>query len=374
MRTSSKPALAAAGTLMLALVSGCPSENVTQKSATSETPAAPTAPAAPAGPPPSEVDPARLVAFGKPLPKEFESKDNPVTDEKVALGRMLYYDTRLSVNQDISCNTCHDLASYGVDGKPVSTGHKKQLGSRNAQTVYNAAGHFVQFWDGRAAHVEEQAAGPMINPVEMAYPDHKKIEAVLLSIPQYVDLFKKAFPEDKAPVNIKNMTYAIGAFERRLVTPSRFDKFLAGDLKALTDEERIGFNKFLDSGCIACHMGNQLGGTMYQKLGLIKPWPNEKDPGRFQTTKNESDRMFFKVPGLRNVAKTAPYFHDGSVATLEEAVKLMGTHQAGRDLSDADVKAIATFLGSLTGDLPTELIKKPELPPSTKKTPKPNPV
>lgn len=367
MRRTLVPVLAATGTLALVLVTGCPSENVSQ----APPPPAPAAAPAPAGPPPSEVDPARLAAFGKPLPKEFESKDNPLTEEKVSLGRMLYYDKRLSLGQDISCNTCHDLAKYGVDGLKTSSGHKKQFGTRNAQTVYNAAGHFVQFWDGRAAHVEEQAGGPMINPVEMAYPDHKVIEAILASIPQYLELFKKAFPGDKNPVTIKNATYAIGAFERRLVTPARFDKFLAGDMKALTDEEKIGFNKFLDSGCTACHMGNQLGGTMYQKLGLIKPWPSDKDPGRFQATKNEADKMFFKVPGLRNIAKTAPYFHDGSVTNLEEAIKMMAEYQTGRPISDADAKSIATFFNSLTGDIPTDFIKEPALPPSTKKTPKP---
>lgn len=365
------PASASGLVLTMTLLGGCPAENVVQP-----LPKQPeeTKPATPAAPAPVTVDPARLTPFGKPLPAQFESKDNPITDEKVALGRMLYYDPRLSINHDISCNSCHDLANYGVDGQRTSPGHKKQLGKRNSPTVYNAAAHFVQFWDGRAASIEEQAAGPMINPLEMACANHKQIETLCGSIPQYVDLFKKAFPGDKLPINIKNITLAIGAFERKLTTPARFDKFLGGDMKALTDEEKTGFLKFMDSGCTACHMGNQLGGTLYQKLGLIKPWPNEKDLGRFEVTKNEADRMMFKVPSLRNVTKTGPYFHDGSVDSLEEAIKMMARHQTAAEVSDADAKAIATFLNSLTGEIPMEFIKRPELPPSGKKTPKPNPA
>jgi cytochrome c peroxidase len=370
MKTMKPFALASAPALALAMtcLGGCPTENVLQPIAKQPEAAKPAAPA------PATINPARLTPFGKPLPAQFESPENPITDEKVALGRMLYYDPRLSINHDISCNSCHDLANYGVDGQRTSPGHKKQLGKRNSPTVYNAAGHFVQFWDGRAATIEEQAGGPMINPLEMACADHKQVEAVCSSIPQYVDLFKKAFPGDKAPVSIKNITAAIGAFERKLTTPSRFDKFLGGDMAALSDEEKAGFLKFMNSGCTACHMGNQLGGTLYQKLGLINPWPNEKDLGRFEVTKNEADRMMFKVPGLRNVAKTAPYFHDGSVDKLEDAIKLMAKHQTAAELSDDDVKSIATFFNSLTGEIPTEFIKKPELPPSTKKTPKPNPA
>lgn len=319
------------------------------------------------------VDDARLALFKPALPSEFASPGQPSSPDKIALGRMLYYETRLSKNHDVSCNTCHSLTGFGVDGTKVSTGHKKQQGSRNAPTVYNAAGHFVQFWDGRAKDVEEQAQGPVLNPVEMAMPAAAKVEATLRSIPGYVELFKKAFPEVPQPVTLANAAAAIGAFERKLVTPSRWDKFLAGDPAALTEDEQVGLGKFLAVGCNACHSGTLLGGSMFQKAGLRKPWPSDADGGRFAVTKQEADRMLFKVPSLRNIEKTAPYFHDGSVTTLEDAVRTMGRHQLGVELSDADVASIATFLKSLTGAIPQEYVQAPALPPSGPKTPKPDP-
>jgi cytochrome c peroxidase len=320
-----------------------------------------------------EIDPDLLTAY-KPLPKEvMASEKNPVTPEKVALGRMLYYDTRLSKNHDISCNTCHMLDKFGVDNEVVSPGHKKQPGTRNSPTVYNAAGHFVQFWDGRAADVEEQAKGPVLNPIEMAMPDENYVLAVLKSIPGYAEPFRAAFPDDKDPITYDNMAQAIGAFERKLLTPSRWDKFLEGDKSALTDAEKAGFKQFVSAGCPTCHTGAYLGGHMYQKAGLVKPWPNQKDQGRFEVTKNESDKMMFKVPSLRNVDKTAPYFHDGSVADLGAAVKQIANLQLGRKLTDAQTAEIVTFLGALTGEIPTDYIKQPELPESGPKTPKPDP-
>jgi len=313
----------------------------------------------------------QLKVFGV-LPAVMESSKNPVTAEKVDLGRMLYYDTRLSLGQDISCNSCHKLDAYGVDGEPTSPGHRGQRGDRNSPSVYNAAGHFVQFWDGRAADVEEQAKGPVLNPVEMAMPSEKRVVVVLKSIPGYAKLFKGAFPDAKDPVTFDNMALAIGAFERKLVTPSRWDKFLGGDASALTAPELAGFKTFLDANCQTCHMGPYVGGTIYQKLGLIKPWPNQSDTGREQVTGNESDRMMFKVPSLRNVAKTGPYFHDGKTQALEEAVTKMADYELGKELSRDQVTAIVTFLGTLTGDIPTDYIKKPELPASGPKTPKPD--
>ena len=348
---------------------GCPQQEAPKPA---EPAAAPTPTAAPPAAPP--LDPARLAVFGSALPQHYDSKDNPPIDDKIALGRQLYYDKRLSKNQDVSCNSCHDLANYGVDGKKFSQGHKKQLGGRNSPSVYQAAGHIAQFWDGRAKDVEEQAGGPMVNPVEMALPDHKRAEAVLQSIPGYLEAFKKAFPADKQPVTIKNATAAIGAFERRLLTPSRFDKFLSGDIGALNDVEKAGLLKFLDTGCVACHSGTLLGGTTYQKVGAVKPWPNQTDLGRAALTKNDADKFMFKVPSLRNVARTAPYFHDGSVDKLTDAVKLMASHQLGRELAEADAQSIANFLDSLTGDIPTEYIHEPALPPSGKTTPKPDPT
>ncbi len=323
------------------------------------------------GPKAVQVDAAQLTMF-KALPGAVESQKNPITEAKVNLGRMLYYEPRLSKNHDISCNTCHDLAKYGVDGQPVSDGHKGQKGTRNAPTVYNAAGHFVQFWDGRAPDVEEQAKGPVLNPVEMAMSSDKSVVAVLKSMPEYVDAFQKAFPADKDPVTFENTARAIGAFERGLMTPSRWDKFLNGDQAALSNAEKAGFNKFMETGCQACHAGTYLGGEVYQKLGAVKPYPDTSDAGREVVTRQESDRLVFKVPSLRNVDKTAPYFHTGKVAPLPEAVKEMGEYQLGKQLADGEVASIVTFLKTLTGEIPADYIKRPELPKSTAKTPKPS--
>jgi cytochrome c peroxidase len=319
-----------------------------------------------------KIDRSLLAQFDK-LPAAFASTKNAPSEAKVSLGKQLYFETRLSKNQDVSCNSCHDLAKYGVDGNPRSFGHKKQLGGRNSPTVYNAAGHFVQFWDGRAADVEAQAKGPILNPAEMAMKDDKAVVAVLNSIPEYQEAFKKAFPDAKDPVSYDNLALAIGAFERTLTTPAPFDKYLAGDEAALNDEEKKGFALFLATGCTTCHTGVTVGGSMYQKLGLAKPWDRPiTDSGRKAITKQDVDNLMFKVPSLRNVAKTGPYFHDGSIATLDEAVTLMAKYQLGKELKADEVKSIVTFLGALTGELPK--ITPPALPPSSPKTPKPDPT
>lgn len=317
-----------------------------------------------------EVDAAKLKLF-KALPESVEVKAGGHDAERVALGRMLYYEPRLSKGQDISCNDCHMLDKYGVDNQPTSEGHKGQKGDRNSPSVYNAALHFVQFWDGRAADVEEQAKGPILNPVEMAMPDEKRVVAVLKSMPEYVAAFKAAFPEAKDPITYDNIANVIGTFERGLLTPSRWDKFLRGDANAITNEEKAGFNEFLAAGCQTCHMGTLVGGNLYQKLGLAKAYPDAADEGRSKISKSEGDKFFFKVPSLRNVDKTAPYFHNGKVVTLDESVKQMGDYQLGAKLSEAQVTSIITWLKSLTGEIPADYIKKPVLPPSTKTTPKP---
>jgi cytochrome c peroxidase len=316
------------------------------------------------------IDPAKLTAYA-PLPDAVPGKE-PITEEKVALGRMLYYEPRMSKSQKISCNSCHMLAKYGVDNDPTSDGHKGQKGDRNSPTVYNAAINFVQFWDGRAPDVEEQAKGPVLNPVEMAMTSEKEVIAVLKSMPEYVAAFKKAFPQDKNPVTYDNVGKAIGAFERKLITPSRWDKLLKGDQAALTSEEKAGFNTFVASGCQTCHAGALIGGNMYQKIGAVKPWPDTSDPGRFKVTKSQGDMFVFKVPSLRNIEKTAPYFHNGKIATLKEAIAKMVDHQLGTTLNDAEVQSIETWMKSLTGEIPADLIKEPELPKSTSKTPKPS--
>jgi cytochrome c peroxidase len=324
-----------------------------------------------APPKPAVVDAARLQAFA-PLPAVMASAANPASAQKVALGRMLYYEPRLSKSQQIACNTCHLLDKYGVDGQPTSDGHKGQTGDRNAPTVYNAAGHLAQFWDGRAADVEEQAKGPVMNPIEMAMVSEENVLGVLKSMPEYVAAFKSAFPGEKDPVTFDNMARAIGAFERGLTTPSRWDKFLGDDQNALTSDEKAGLNIYLEAGCQTCHAGAYVGGNLYQKVGLMKVWPDASDPGREKVTKSEADRMVFKVPSLRNITMTGPYYHNGKVATLEQAVATMASYQLGKTLTDVQTKSIIAWLGSLTGDLPADYIQQPVLPKSTPKTPKPD--
>lgn len=292
-----------------------------------------------------------LRAFG-PLPAVIESRENPVTPARAALGRRLYHDARLSPDGDISCATCHPLDRYGVDGKRVSEGHRGQKGERNTPTVYNAAGHFAQFWDGRAATVEEQAAGPVLNPVEMGMPSAADVERVLRADAGYRKAFADAFPGEAQPVTFGNMAKAIGAFERTLTTPSRWDAYLEGDTGKLTPAELEGFAAFNRAGCMTCHRGIYVGGEMYSRLGIAKPWPNRKDMGRHQVTRHERDRLIFKVPGLRNVSETGPYLHNGSVESLEEMIRIMGEYQLGKSLPDEDVGAIAAWLRTLTGELP----------------------
>ena len=321
-------------------------------------------------PEPAAISPAALKAFA-PLPAAVSGQEAG-SEEKAALGRMLYYDARLSKSQKVSCNSCHDLTKYGVDHEPTSAGHKGQKGDRNSPTVYNAASHFAQFWDGRAADVEQQAKGPVMNPVEMAMTSEKQVIAVLKSMPEYLEAFRRAFPGQKDPVTYDNMGKAIGAFERRLVTPARWDKFLKGDQTALSAEEKAGFNTFVASGCQSCHSGELLGGKMYQRIGMVKPWPDTTDPGRFKVTKSESDKFLFKVPSLRNIEMTAPYFHDGKIPALNVAIAKMADFQVGKTLSEAEIQSIVTWMKALTGEIPADYIKQPELPKSTAKTPKPS--
>jgi cytochrome c peroxidase len=310
---------------------------------------------------PVRVDPGQLRAFA-PLDSAMVSPDNPITPAKIALGRMLYYDTRLSADRTVSCNSCHALDAYGVDHRPVSLGIKQQQGGRNAPTVYHAAGQVAQFWDGRAPTVEEQAKGPVLNPVEMGMPSGTAVIARLRAVPAYRAAFARAFPDEPNPFTYDNLGKAIGAFERRLVTPARWDLFLAGNPTALTDDEKAGFNTFVAIGCQACHNGAYVGGASFQRIGLVEPWSKQDDLGRFAVTKNPSDRLVFKVPTLRNVTRTEPYFSDGQVATLPEAVRLMARHQLGRELSDEQTAAIITWLGSLTGNPPEQYIAPPTLP------------
>lgn len=287
----------------------------------------------------------------QPLPDSAVSAEHPTSPEKIALGKSLYMDTRLSKNDKMSCNSCHNISTFGVDNEPTSPGHEGKRGGRNSPSSFNAALHIAQFWDGRAKDVEAQALGPILNPIEMGMDSDVSVIEKLKKDPKTVAAFKAAFPDQADPLTYKNLGEAIGAFERTLITPSRFDAYLKGDDNALTAAEKAGGKLFVQTGCTACHMGATLGGQMYQKLGLVKDYPT-KDMGRFEVTKLEADKKMFKVPSLRNVAKTGPYFHDGSVKTLEEAVSQMAEYQLGKNLSKEEVASIVTFLNTLTGTLP----------------------
>ncbi|MGE5182980.1 MAG: cytochrome-c peroxidase [Acidobacteriota bacterium] len=323
--------------------------------------------------PAPRIDRTQINALFAPLPARFDTRANPATPAKIALGRMLYFEPRLSKSQNLSCASCHDLTAGGADRERFSKGHGGQLGGRNAPTVFNAAGQLAQFWDGRAATVEEQAKGPVLNPVEMAMPSPDYVIRVLKSIPGYAPAFAAAFPGEADPITYDNFARAVGAFERGLVTPSRFDKLLAGDDGALSAAEREGLAVFVKTGCTTCHWGRLVGGSMYMKLGLVEPYANTADQGRFALTKQDSDRMFFKVPSLRNVAETAPYFHDGSISDLPTAIRTMARLQLGKQLSSDEVSAIATFLRALSGKPSADYIAKPKLPESGPTTPKPDP-
>ena len=295
------------------------------------------------------------------MPKVMASDTNPITEEKVVLGRMLYYDPRMSASGDISCNSCHLLDEFGVDGEATSPGHDGSFGTRNSPTVYNAALHIAQFWDGREPDVEAQAKGPILNPVEHGMGADEDVEAIIKGIPGYAPLFAAAFPGEDDPITFDNIAKAIGAFERKLVTRGRWDRWLVGDGSALTKQERRGLETFMEVGCTTCHMGPNLGGNLYQKLGLIEPYETA-DLGRFEATGNEAEKYFFKVPALRNVAETAPYLHDGSIETLDEIVDIMMKHQLGKTATPEQKADMIAFMTALTGNLPTDYIAEPELP------------
>lgn len=293
----------------------------------------------------------------KEVKTTFEALPKQVIDPQkntnlIKLGKKLYFEKQLSLAGDISCNSCHQLDNFGVDNEPTSPGHKGQRGGRNSPTVYNAAFHLAQFWDGRAADLAEQAGGPVLNPVEMAMPNQAEVLNRLKSIEGYTDMFNAAFPKYKKPMTYKNMTLAIAAFEKNLLTPSRFDDFLSGNANALSMKEKEGLRIFMSKGCTDCHNGVGVGGATYQKLGAEVAYPNLTDKGRFDVTKDKEDLFVFKVPTLRNIAKTHPYFHDGSIKTLDQAVTLMARHQLGKELTESEVFYITEFLNSLTGELP----------------------
>ncbi|WP_018613985.1 cytochrome-c peroxidase [Segetibacter koreensis] len=308
--------------------------------------------------------------FFKPLPPVADNSNNKVTESKVKLGKLLYYDNRLSKTGNNSCNSCHNLANFGVDNKATSTGDAGKQGNRNSPTVFNAALHNMQFWDGRAKDVEEQAGMPILNSDEMAIPHKGFLIDRLSTTKPYPDMFKAAFPEDPKPLTYDNLQKAIAAFERTLLTPSKFDKFMQGDRNAITQEEKQGLKVFIASGCVSCHNGVGIGGGTMQKFGIVTDYrtltrSTTNDEGRKAVTKNKGDKDVFKVPGLRNAQGTFPYFHDGSIANLDSAVIIMGKAQLNKTLSAIQVKQIVAFLNSITGDVnpdaktfPPELVKK----------------
>ncbi|GJQ60414.1 MAG: cytochrome-c peroxidase [Candidatus Scalindua sp. AMX11] len=306
----------------------------------------------------------------QPIPLSFD-----YDRAKVELGKKLFFEPRLSKSGWISCNSCHNLSTGGADNLPSSIGHKWFLGPINSPTVLNSKFNLAQFWDGRAKDLQEQAGGPIANPLEMA-SNHELAINILQSIPQYVQWFEEVYGGKElygsGKIDILKVTDAIAAFEETLTTPgSRFDQWLNGYGDAITDSEKEGYELFKTKGCITCHNGMGVGGNSYQKFGLAKPY--DKDPhtqGRYDVTKEEKDKFVFKVPLLRNIELTAPYFHDASTWDLSEAVNVMTEYQLGISLSNEENEKIVAFLKTLTGEQPQIVL--PILPPSTKATPQPN--
>jgi len=325
---------------------------------------------------------AGIITFGahaaewQPLPEVAPAPaDNPTTAEKVELGRMLFMDPRFSLTGTVSCNSCHNVMLGGEDNRPVSMGVHAQTGGRSAPTVWNAAFNSSQFWDGRAATLEEQAKGPVTNPIEMGMSELEEAMNRVRDIPGYKPYFEKAFGADN-PMTVDNAARAVAAYERTLITPdSPYDRYVKGDKQALTEQQVRGMNSFASAGCVACHSGAAFNGpSMAPGTGFFMKAPtftdNDyvsqyqllEDTGRFTVTGNEADKHLWKVPTLRNIALTAPYFHNGSVPTLDEAVRVMAKIQLNQDLTDAQVADIVAFLSALTGEFPEQPM--PHLPPT----------
>ena len=316
----------------------------------------------------------RAKSVFKPIPISPPDLDgNPATPEKLQLGKMLYFEPRLSKSALISCNTCHNVGMGGVDFQETSIGHGWQKGGRNAPTVLNAVFNIAQFWDGRAPDLMAQAKGPIQASVEMSNSPEQVVKT-LNSMSEYVALFNKAFPGQKDPVTFDNMAKAIEVFEATLITPgAAFDKYLGGETAALTQQEKEGLKLFMDKGCSGCHGGMNMGGSGYFPFGVVERPADEitaGDKGRFTFTGASKDQYVFKSPSLRNIALTGPYFHSGRVWCLKEAVSLMGSAQLGISLTPSDIKKIETFLRATTGTQPE--VTYPILPAPTKDTPLPD--
>ncbi len=323
-------------------------------------------------PVPADLRQTALEIF-RPLPSTVPAvRDNRITPEKIALGKALFFDPRMSASGVFSCNSCHNLGTGGDDNLETSIGHGWQKGPRNAPTVLNSVFNVAQFWDGRAEDLKAQAKGPVQAGVEMANTPLQVI-ATLNSMPDYVAWFKAAFPGEADPVTFDNFAKAIEAFEATLVTPAPFDAYLNGDDQAMSDEARKGLALFIDKGCASCHTGINVGGEGYYPFGLVeRPGADvlpEGDRGRFAVTNTVDDTYVFRAAPLRNVAQTAPYFHSGKVWDLKEAVTLMGETQLGEELTSEDADLIVAFLHALTGTVPD--VVYPILPAETRSTPQP---
>ncbi len=313
----------------------------------------------------------RTLRFTSALPEDAFLEGMPRSQSLIELGKMLFYEPRLSKSGLISCNSCHNMSTFGVDQLPVSIGHLWQKGPRNAPTVLNAALHRTQFWDGREPDVESQALIPILDPIEMA-ATREHVLAVLSSMPKYVERFHQAFPDADEPLVYEHVGVAIGAFERILLTPSRFDDFLRGDATALTEEEKRGLKVFMDVGCNSCHGGPAMGGQAFSVFETpAERASGNSDPGRYDITGNPLDMHAFKVPSLLNITQTYPYLHDGSVWSLSETVNIVARDMLSRALTPEENNYIISFLDALTGEIPAYALDLPLLPASTGDTPKP---
>jgi cytochrome c peroxidase len=306
----------------------------------------------------------------QPLPPDMATPDSPTTPERVELGRKLFFDPRMTIDSNVSCASCHQPARYGTDGLAKAMGVKERPHPRNAPTILNAGLNFIIHWRGDRESLEDQVIKAITSPITSGQSDEKAVLDRLEQIPGYAALFKAAFPNDPGPMTGQNVAKAIGAYERTLVTPSPFDRYLAGDVDALSPKARAGLDTFMNTGCITCHNGVLVGGGMYRKFGVVEDYwkatgSKTIDTGRADVTKNPDDLYVFRVASLRNVAMTAPYFHDGSVPTLPAAVKVMARVQLGATLGDAETNDIVAFLESLTGELPASFATAPILPPGS---------
>jgi cytochrome c peroxidase len=301
------------------------------------------------------------------LPAQMASAQNPVTPEKTVLGKLLFYEPRISADGAVSCAKCHPMGLYAADALPKAIGNACKTNPRNAPTVLNAAAQISAHWIGNRTGVEDQAKQALIGPPSFGMPSYDSAMKVLKSIPGYAPFFRAAFPTDTQPITEQNFSLAVGAFERTLVTPGPFDEFVNGDAGAMNSGQKKGMRAFVVEGCSNCHNGPYLGGQAYKKFGLAGQYwtytkSNSTDLGRFIVTGDENDKYVFKVPVLRNVAMTSPYFHDGSVGSLTDAVGVMARAQLKKTFSADEVKEIATFLDGLTGAIPKQAMEIPVLP------------